>query len=201
MTGAERTPPLDAIEALTTRVSPAGLVPPAPDASALDRMFRAAVRAPDHGRLRPWRFIVVDGAARETLGDVLTDALRVRDPNVADAALAKERAKPLRAPLVVVVAAKIRDHRGVPPVEQIVAAGAAAQNILVAAHALGYGGFWRTGAAAYDEQVKRALGLAVEDAIVGFIYLGTPSVASSPLPPADPAPYVTHWTGPASTET
>ena len=199
MTGAERKPPLDAIEALTTRASPAGLVPPAPDASALERMFRAAVRAPDHGRLRPWRFIIVDGAARETLGDVLTDALRARDPNVADAALAKERAKPLRAPLVVVVAAKIREHRGVPPVEQIVAAGAAAQNILVAAHALGYGGFWRTGAAAYDEQVKRALGLAVEDAIVGFIYLGTPAAASS-LPPADPAPYVTHWTGPASTQ-
>lgn len=196
---AERTPPLDAIEALTTRASPAGLVPPAPDAQALGRMFRAAVRAPDHGRLRPWRFIVVDGAARETLGHVLADALRAREPAVADAALAKERAKPLRAPLVVVVAAKIREHRGVPPVEQIVAAGAAAQNMLVAAHALGYGGFWRTGAAAYDEHVKRALGLAGQDAIVGFLYLGTPAVAAASLPQADPAPYVTHWTGPAPT--
>lgn len=196
---AERTPPLDAIEALTTRASPAGLVAPAPDAQALDRMFRAAVRAPDHGRLRPWRFIVVAGAARETLGNVLADALRGREPAVADAALAKERAKPLRAPLVVVVAAKIREHRGVPPVEQIVAAGAAAQNMLVAAHALGYGGFWRTGAAAYDEHVKRALGLAGEDAIVGFLYLGTPAVAAPLLPPADPAPYVTQWAGPAPT--
>jgi nitroreductase len=130
---------------------------------------------------------------------VLADALRGREPAVADAALAKERAKPLRAPLVVVVAAKIREHRGVPPVEQIVAAGAAAQNMLVAAHALGYGGFWRTGAAAYDEHVKRALGLAGEDAIVGFLYLGTPAVAAPLLPPADPAPYVTQWTGPAPT--
>ena len=197
---AERRPPLDAIEALTTRASPAGLVPPAPDADALDRMFRAAARAPDHGRLRPWRFIVVDGAAREALGHVLAEALRGREPTVADAALSKERAKPLRAPLVVVVAAKIREHRGVPPVEQIVAAGAAAQNMLVAAHALGYGGFWRTGAAAYDEHVKRALGLAGEDAIVGFLYLGTPAAVAPPLPPPDPAAYVTHWTGPARTD-
>src|SRR5690242_5229287 len=106
--------PLDAIEALTTRASPAGLVAPAPGAEALDRMFRAAMRAPDHGRLRPWRFIVIDGAAREQLGHVLADALRARDPNVAEPAVAKERAKPLRAPLIVVVAAKIREHRGVP---------------------------------------------------------------------------------------
>lgn len=188
--------PVDAIEALTTRISPAGLVAPAPDARALDRMLRAAVRAPDHGRLRPWRFIVIDGAARDALGGVLSDALRLREPAAPDAALAKERAKPLRAPLIVVVAAKLREHRGVPGVEQIIAAGAAAQNMLVAAHALGFGGFWRTGAAAYDDNVKRALGLRPEDAIVGFLYLGTPSAASAPLPEPDVTTHVTRWTGP-----
>ena len=190
--------PLDAIQALTTRVSPAGLVAPAPDAEALEHILRAAVRAPDHGRLRPWHFLIVDGAAREALGHVLSDALRVRDPDVPEAALAKERVKPLRAPLVVVVAAKVREHRGVPAVEQIVATGAAAQNMLVAAHALGFGGFWRTGAAAYDERVKRALGLRPEDAIVGFVYLGTPAAAPAPLPAADLASHVTHWTGPVN---
>ena len=196
MTVEPRTVPLGAIEALTTRASPAGLVAPAPDADALDHMLRAAVRAPDHGRLRPWRFILIEGAARDAFGHVLADALRRRDPNVAEAALAKERGKPLRAPLIVVVAAKVRDHRGVPAVEQIVAAGAAAQNMLVAAHALGFGGFWRTGAAAYDDDVKRALGLDAEDAIVGFIYLGTPSTAPAPLPAPDVASHVTHWNGP-----
>jgi nitroreductase len=194
--------PMDAIEALTTRASPASLVAPAPDAAALDRMLRAAVRAPDHGRLRPWRFIIVAGAARQTLGDVLADALRRRDPVAPDAVVAKERAKPMRAPLMVVVAASLREHRGVPAIEQVIAAGAAAQNLLVAAHALGFGGFWRTGASAYDDNVKRALGLRAEDAIVGFLYLGTPSATSAPLasPDAaspDVASYVTHWTGPA----
>ena len=187
---------MDAIEALTTRASPAGLVAPAPDSAALDRMLRAAMRAPDHGRLRPWHFIVVDGAARAALGDVLAGALRLRDPDLTEAALAKERAKPMRAPLLVVVAARLREHRGVPAIEQIIAAGAAAHNILVAAHALGFGGFWRTGAAAYDERVKHALGLRAVDAIVGFLYLGTPSVATAPAASADVASHVSHWTGP-----
>lgn len=196
MTDDEGTLPVDAMEALTTRASASGLVAPAPDAHAIDSMLRAAVRAPDHGRLRPWHFITIEGAARAALGDVLADALRLREPGVPDAAIAKERTKPLRAPLIVVVAARLREHRGVPAVEQIVASGAAAQNMLVAAHALGFGGFWRTGAAAYDNHVKHALGLRAEDAIVGFVYLGTPSTAAAPLAPADVASHVTHWTGP-----
>ena len=189
-------PAMDAIEALTTRASPPGLVDPAPDTQTLDRILRAGLRAPDHGRLKPWQFIIVAGAARTTLGDVLAGALQRREPGVAEAALVKERGKPLRAPLIVVVAAKLREHRGVPAVEQIIAAGAAAQNILVAAHALGFGGFWRTGAAAYDSVVKRALGLRTGDAIVGFLYLGTPPGAATALPSPDVAAHVTHWTAP-----
>ncbi|HEY3566214.1 MAG TPA: nitroreductase family protein [Casimicrobiaceae bacterium] len=194
----ERPANMDALQALTTRASPQALVAPAPDAATLERLFQAAIRAPDHGRLRPWRFMIIEGAARETFGDVLASALRRREPQVPEAALVKERAKPLRAPLIVVVAARVREHRGVPEVEQVVAAGAAAQNLLLAAHALGFGGFWRTGAAAYDDSVKRALGLSRQDAIVGFVYLGTPSgVPASPIA-SDVAPYVSHWTGPVS---
>jgi len=191
---------VDAIEALTTRASPRELVEPAPDARTLDRILRAGMRAPDHGRLRPWRFIIVAGAARTALGDVLAAALQRREPGVAEAALAKERGKPLRAPLIIVVAARLREHRGVPAVEQIIAAGAAAQNILVAAHALGFGGFWRTGAAAYDNAVKRALGLRADDAIVGFLYLGTPASAAAALPMPDVAAHVTYWTAPLREE-
>jgi len=94
---------VDAIEALTTRASPRELVEPAPDARTLDRILRAGMRAPDHGRLRPWRFIIVAGAARTAFGDVLAAALQRREPGVAEAALAKERGKPLRAPLIISV--------------------------------------------------------------------------------------------------
>ena len=191
---------MDAIEALTTRASPPGLVEPAPDAPTLDRILRAGMRAPDHGRLRPWHFVIVAGAARTALGDVLAGALQRREAGVAEAALAKERGKPLRAPLIIVVAAKLREHRGVPAVEQMIAAGAAAQNILVAAHALGFGGFWRTGAAAYDNTVKRALGLRPDDAIVGFLYLGTPAAAAAALSAPDVATHVTYWTAPPGDE-
>jgi nitroreductase len=127
---------------------------------------------------------------------VLADALRKREPDVPESAIDKERGKPLRAPLIVVVGARLREHKSVPAVEQIVAAGAAAQNILVAAHALGFGGFWRTGSAAYDDDVKTALGLNAGDAIVGFLYLGTPSVPAPPPAPSNHAAQVTHWTAP-----
>jgi nitroreductase len=186
---------MDALEALTTRASPLQLTDPAPDRDALNAMLRAATRAPDHGRLRPWRFIVISGAARSRLGDVLAAALRAREPVAPDAAVEKERSKPLRAPLMIVVAARLIETRKIPAVEQIISAGAAAQNILVAAHALGFGGFWRTGPPAYDDRVKAALGLDAADSIVGFLYLGTPSVAAPPPSPTNLADVVTEWTG------
>jgi len=191
-----RPPLLDAIEALTTRASPLALTEPGPDAAALATMLRAAARAPDHGKLKPWRFIVVAGSARNALGEVLADALRKREPALPESAMDKERGKPLRAPLIVVVAARLREHKSVPAVEQIIAAGAAAQNILVAAHALGFGGFWRTGNAAYDNEVKAGLGLHSTDAIVGFLYLGTPAAPPAPAQPFDHAAHITRWTGP-----
>jgi nitroreductase len=187
---------LDAIEALTTRASPLALTEPPPGPGALAAMLRAAARAPDHGKLKPWRFIVIAGDARNAFGDVLADALRKREPDLPESATDKERGKPLRAPLILVVGARLREHKSVPAVEQIIAAGAAAQNILVAAHALGFGGFWRTGNAAYDDDVKAALGLHAGDAIVGFLYLGTPAVPAPPVPASDYAAHVAHWTGP-----
>jgi nitroreductase len=187
---------VEALDALCTRASPPGLTEPAPDAAALDRMLRAGARAPDHGRLRPWQFILVEGAARNRLGDVLADALVRREPGIPQAAIDKERAKPMRAPLLIVVAARLREHRGVPGVEQVVAAGAAAQNILLAAHALGFGAFWRTGAAAYDDSVKKALGLRPSDAIVGFLYVGTPTAPAAPPGASDVGSHVMRWNGP-----
>jgi nitroreductase len=181
---------MDAIEALTTRASPLQLTDPAPDRGALDTMLRAAARAPDHG------FLVIAGAARDRLGEVLAAALREREPGLPEAVIEKEKLKPRRAPLLVVVAARLRDNKKIPPVEQIISAGAAAQNILVAAHAQGFGGFWRTGPAAYDNRIKTALGLEASDSIVGFLYLGTPAVAAPQTPAPDLAELVTEWTGP-----
>jgi nitroreductase len=183
---------MDAIEALSGRVSPAQLVEPGPDAAQLQTLLAAAARAPDHGRMQPWRFLLIEGEARARFGDVMAQSLRRREPDAPAGKLEAERKKPLRAPLVVVVAAALQKNPKVPEIEQVVAAGAAAQNMLVAAHALGLGGFWRTGATAYDPEVKRALGLGSTDAIIGFIYLGSVGVPGQATP-TDVAAVTRRW--------
>jgi nitroreductase len=187
---------MDAVVALTTRVSPLKLGSESPQGAALDNILNAGLRAPDHGRLRPWKFLLVRGVARNRFGSVLEEALRLREPTATERVLQAEREKPLRAPLIVVVAASIREDSKVPAIEQQLCAAAAAQNMLIAAHAQGFGGFWRTGAPSYDFYVKQALGLKAADAIVGFLYLGnvaTPGPAKQP----DPTGVVEEWTGDA----
>jgi nitroreductase len=139
---------------------------------------------------------VIRGAARERFGDVLAEALRRRSPDTAQAQLDRERKKPLRAPLMLAVCAVVDTASRIPAIEQILSAGAAAQNIMVAAHALRYGCFWRTGEPAYDPVVKAALGLREQDAIVGFLYLGTHAAPPPPPPPLDAQAFALEWPGP-----
>jgi nitroreductase len=187
---------MQAIETLLERRSAKALTDPAPDEGALELLLECAARAPDHGRLRPWRFIVIRGAARERLGELMADHVRRKLPAASAETLQRERQKALRAPLIVVVAAVCSAEARIPAIEQILAAGAAAQNIMLAAPALGFGAMWKTGDAAYDDTVKLALGLAASDAIVGFLYLGTPGADGVP-PPVRPQwqDRVSYWNG------
>lgn len=173
---------MQAIDALLGRRSAKTLTDPAPDAAALELMLECGARAPDHGRLRPWRFIVIRGAARERLGALMADLLRRKQPDAGAPALQREREKPLRAPLIIAVAAVCDAAAKVPPIEQILAAGAAAQNMMLAATALGFGAMWKTGNVAYDEAAKTALGLQAGDAIVGFLYVGSAPPGAVPPP-------------------
>ena len=173
---------MQAIEVLLERRSAKALTEPAPDAGALELLLESAARAPDHGRLRPWRFIVIRDAARQRLGELMAEELRRRQPAASTESLQRERQKPLRAPLIVVVAAVCNAAARIPPIEQILAAGAAAQNIMLAATALGFAAMWKTGNAAYDDTVKAALGLQAGATIVGFLYLGTAPAEAVPPP-------------------
>jgi nitroreductase len=173
---------MQAIDALLERRSAKTLTDPAPDEGALALLLESASRAPDHGRLRPWRFIVIRGGARERLGELMAGQLLRQQPAASAEALQRERQKPLRAPLIVVVAAVCNATARIPPIEQILAAGAAAQNMMLAAMALGFGAMWKTGDAAYDDKVKLALGLETPDSIVGFVYLGTAPTDAMPAP-------------------
>jgi nitroreductase len=184
---------MGALELLYTRESAKKLQDPAPSDAALDAIFAAAVRAPDHGQLRPWRFIVIRGDARLRFGEVMAESRRLLAPDSSPDALRREREKALRAPVIVVVAARIQAGARIPEIEQILSAGAAAQNIMLAAHALGFGAMWKTGEPAYDPYVKEALGLDATDAIVGFIYVGTRAGGPSPVQRPGADQFVKEW--------
>lgn len=186
---------MDALELMLTRESALKLEAPGPSADDLNRMFATAVRAPDHGRLRPWHFVVIDSDRREAFGALMADSLRRRDPEATEGALQKERAKAFRSPVIVVVAAKVQRGHKIPVIEQLASAAAAAQTIMLAAPALGYGAVWKTGAPAYDPAVKTALGLDAEDDIVGFLYIGTRTGGSAPFPRPEAKDFVTNWAG------
>lgn len=181
------------LQFLQHRNSSPRLVEPAPSDAEMDEIFRAALRVPDHAWLRPWRFITIAGERRHDFGLVLDHCLRQRNPQVDEHALQKARAAPLRAPLLVVVVARLTEHPKVPALEQRLSAGCAAQAILLAAEACGYAGIWRTGDAAFDRAVMNALGLAASEEIVGFVYLGTRDGGGKNLPSLAPADFVSNW--------
>jgi nitroreductase len=186
---------MDAIKLLLERASAVRLQDPGPTQEEVDTLLRCALRAPDHGRLRPWHFIVISGEDRERFGALLAEALAAREPEATPEVLGREQQKALRAPVLVVVAARLKPGEKIPVVEQIISAGAAAEHVMLAAQALGYGAMWRTGAPAYDARVKRGLGLQPDDAIVGIIYEGTAAMSPREMPRPELADFVTRWQG------
>jgi nitroreductase len=149
------------------------LVAPGPTAEELDTILAIGARVPDHGKLTPWRFIVLEGEGRVRAGEKLAEALALSDPGVSEKRLDDERARFLRAPLVVAVVSRAAPHVKIPEYEQLLSAAAACQNILVACAALGYGATWLTEWTTYDANARTALGLDEFERFVGFIYMGT----------------------------
>jgi nitroreductase len=183
---------VDVIKAIQNRVSIPKLTDPGPTAGQLDEMIRGALRAPDHGALTPWRFILIEGDDRTKFGEALR-SIRENE-GVEGALLEKARLSPLRAPTVLVVAASTTEGR-IPIIEQEYSAAAAAQNIVLTAHAQGLGAIWRSGWPAFHPEVKKLLGMEDSEKIVGIIYIGTPAVPPKPLPDLDPADFLQRWDG------
>jgi nitroreductase len=140
--------------AIDTRSSSLKLVAPGPSHADLERIMLAGARAPDHGRLAPWRFVVLEGPGRSVLGKAMAEALRANRPDCTEAHLATERDKPMRAPTIIAVGAHLVRLHKVPELEQVQAVAAAVQNMFLAAHALGIGVMWKTGAATRAIEVK-----------------------------------------------
>ncbi|MFD1008137.1 NAD(P)H nitroreductase [Oceanisphaera ostreae] len=182
---------MDALELLLNRHSNPRLIEPAPAGEQLDTIFKAGLRAPDHGALTPWEFIVFEGEQRHALGDILAEVAQAKGD--APERLEIARNAPLRAPMIITVVAKVKPHDKVPQLEQEISAGCALMAMQMAALALGFNGIWRTGWFAFDRNVHQALGLSDTDQIVGFLYLGTAQVEVRKLPERDPAQFVRYF--------
>ncbi len=171
------------------------LTEPAPGADDLDAMLTAAIRVPDHGKLAPWRFILVEGEERRRFTDALIAIWRAGNPDASAEAEAIERGKRTGAPTVVIVISRAAEHPKIPVWEQELSAGAACMNLVHAAHASGYAAQWLTGWPAYDEAVARLLGLSEGERVAGFISVGTPSEAPVERDRPEPEALVSRWKG------
>jgi nitroreductase len=164
---------MELFDAIASRSTAKSLTAPGPTVEQLARLLEAAARAPDHGRLKPWRFIAVNGAERDSFANAVAHARRDQIPDYTDEQMELERIKIRRSPYILVAGCVVRrDIPKVPEIEQVIAAGAAVENLLLAAVDLGIGAMWKTGPAAYSARVKTAVGLAADDHIVAIIHLG-----------------------------
>lgn len=163
---------MNAIDLLLKRVSSPVLEEPAPSPEQLDLMYRAALRAPDHGGMRPYRFLQIEGEGREKLGQVFVEAALKDDVDCNEAELDKLKNAPLRAPMIIVAIATLNAHPKVPEIEQQLAAGCAAHGLILSAFAQGVDAIWRSGKMAFNPWVNQRLGLEANEQIIGFIYLG-----------------------------
>ncbi len=179
---------MDALELLLERQSCHALQEPGPDTAQLDLILRAALRVPDFQRLRPYEFLIAEGEGRDRLGALMQQAARASGRPEGDIERAPKM--PLRAPLVIVVAARAKESDIVPIFEQQLTAGCAVMAMQMAAFALGFAGVWRSGWPMTDAHLARALGLRDMDRIVGFLYLGTAARPYPSLPETTTAHFV-----------
>ena len=168
---------MDAMEAILTRHSVAKVKPDPIPRELIEKLLHAAVQAPNHYRVRPWRFVVMTGKSREALGEVMAQSLKKHNPDLPDSGLDIERAKPLRAPVLIAVAVDKPTEPKVLEIENMCAVAAAVENLLLAANGEGLGAMWRTGPAARDPEVKKFLGFEPDQELLSFVYIGYPDLS------------------------
>jgi len=183
----------DVLDLLCSRVSSPRLAAPAPAGEALELVFQSALRTPDHMRLKPWRYLVIEGESLVRLGALFCEASRLEQGTLTDAQEAKFKSMPQRAPMIIVGVAKNIEHPKVPAEEQVISCGVAMAYMLLALQAQGFGGVWRTGPLALNQHVISGLGLSEHESLVGFLYIGTPQGEAKKLSPVASADYFENW--------
>jgi nitroreductase len=165
---------------------------PGPDAEQLNRILSAGVRVPDHGKLTPWRFILFEGEGRARMGAILAELVAAM-PDASPERIEQERGRFMRAPVVIGVVSRGREHIPVPLWEQELSAGAVCMNILIAAHAMGFQANWITEWCAYHPGALERIGLKPTERIAGFIYIGHTAITLEDRPRPSPAAITTRF--------
>jgi len=178
------------IDLLLSRKSHNKLIAPAPTKDQVEIMMKAALRAPDHALLKPWRYQVYTGESLNNLSYAFVNASVAESDDLSAEQLTKIGNKPLRAPMVIVAIVKVVEHRKVPEIEQILSAGASVQNLIMAAHFMDIGAIWRTGNLAFSRVLMDELGLAEDESIVGFVYLGNEEGNKKAVPSVEQSDFV-----------
>ena len=181
------------VDLLLNRASSPKLTSPAPSNDELKVMFKAALRVPDHARLKPARFLIIDDSRLEALGNLFEASLIKRNPDATSTQKDRARIAPSRAPMIVVVIARIVSHPKVPAMEQRLSSACSAYAILLSAEAFGYAGIWRTGDVARDPYVANGLNLDENEEIIGFLYLGTSESEPKGFSEINSTKYVARW--------
>jgi nitroreductase len=165
---------MDAIDALLNRRSSPVLTSPGPTKEQLQLLFKAALKAPDHSRLRPWRFLIITDNHRNKLGEIFTKAISLKNNReLSEQEQHRYQQLPMRAPTIVAPICCIKEHKKVPEIEQMLSLAAGVQSMLLMAFTLGVGAYWRTGELCYNDFVAKQLGLSATEKLCGFVYLGT----------------------------
>ncbi|PSC04431.1 nitroreductase [Alsobacter soli] len=184
----------DTLTLLQTRrsVPPHLMTGQGPTAQELETLLTVATRVPDHGKLAPWRFVLIEGEARARLGERIAAVFKAANPDADDERMGIERGRFTRAPLVIAVVSRAAPHVKIPEWEQILSAGAVCMNLTVAANAMGFKTAWLTEWMAYDARAREAIGLATDETIAGFIHIGRGEPQPDRARPAL-ADVVTRW--------
>ena len=183
----------EALKNILERNSHRTLVEPIPSKDEMEKVFQAALRAPDHAWLRPSSFIQISGDGLQKLSDIFVDFAKENFEDLTEERIEKYRNAPFRAPLIVVLVSTKKDHPKVPEMEQIISTGTAGQNIMLALSALGYGAIWRTGSFAFNNKISEKFSLNQNQTIIGYIYIGTPAGKKKPLPKMNSDEYISIW--------
>ena len=177
---------------INSRRSMGNLDVPAPTHTQIESAIACAATAPDHKKLRPWRFIVTEGDARHELGRALAKAAQEKalqdGETLSEKTIQKTLAMPLRAPVIITVVTQMQTHKKVPPFEQMLSAGAAVQNLILALKAQGFSTVWRTGLLCNEPAVKAYFEVGSDDYVTAFVYTGTSPKDESARKPIDIEP-------------